>query len=291
MCGLAAIVLWSTTFALARSLSERVGPLTAGASVYVSGACFCAFGLWWSGGIAQAWRKIPRNYLWGCGSLFVLYTALIYLAVGRAWNREQLLEVALVNYLWPAATLIASLFLLGTRARVFLWPATLIALAGIFLVLTPGGRSSWNSIGAHVSDNPAPYAFAFAGAISWALYSNLARRWSRPDSQGGVAFFILATGVTLLALRYAAHEASSWKPQAILEALALGGITALAYWLWDFAMRKGDVLLVAAASYFTPLLSTFFSCAYLRVAPEPRVWLGCLLVVAGSIACWRSVSD
>ena len=41
--GLAAIVLWSTTIAVARSLSEQTGPLTAGACVYLIGGALCSF--------------------------------------------------------------------------------------------------------------------------------------------------------------------------------------------------------------------------------------------------------
>ena len=35
--GLGAILLWSATFAVARSLSEQIGPLTAGAAAYLIG--------------------------------------------------------------------------------------------------------------------------------------------------------------------------------------------------------------------------------------------------------------
>jgi hypothetical protein len=38
--------------------------------------------------------------------------------------------------------------------------------------------------------------------------------------------------------------------------------------LWDVAMRKGNLLLVAAMSYFTPLFSTMLSCANLKVSPD-----------------------
>ena len=38
--GLGAILLWSATFAFARSLSEQVGPLTGGAVAYLIGGCF-----------------------------------------------------------------------------------------------------------------------------------------------------------------------------------------------------------------------------------------------------------
>jgi len=80
-----------------------------------------------------------------------------------------------------------------------------------------------------------------------------------------------------------------WSVRAGGEALALAGITVLAYTLWDVAMRKGNLLLVAACSYFTPLLSTLVSCAYLGVRPGWRLWAGCLALVLGSLLTWRSV--
>lgn len=75
------------------------------------------------------------------------------------------------------------------------------------------------------------------------------------------------------------------------EAGVLGAITALAYALWDVAMRKGNLLLVAACSYLTPLLSTLVSCAYLKVMPGSQLWVGCALIVVGSLVSWRSVFE
>ena len=56
-------------------------------------------------------------------------------------------------------------------------------------------------------------------------------------------------------------------------------------------MRNGDLLFVAACSYFTPLLSTLVSCAYLKVAPGYRLWVCCVVMVIGSLVSWRSLSD
>jgi drug/metabolite transporter (DMT)-like permease len=289
--GLAAILLWSITFAFARSLSEQVGPLTGGAAAYLIGGCFCLARLAWSRkGISQL-LKLPRLYLFGCGSLFVFYTAAIYLAVGLAKDREQLLEVALVNYLWPALTILFSLPLLKKRASFWLGPGTALALTGVCLVMTQGAHVSWMSWREHLQNNPAAYALALAGAVSWALYSNLTRRWSGPESDGAVGLFIPATGLVLLALRFLTTEPTGWSVRAVGKASALAAVTTLAYILWDLAMRKGNLLLVVACSYFTPLLSTVVSCFYLGVSPGPKLWLGCLLLVSGSLITWRSVSD
>ncbi len=289
--GLAAIVLWSATVALARSLSERLGPLTAGACVYLVGGLLCLLWLGWQRTPMRQLLGLSWWYIFGCGSLFVAYTVLLYLAVGSAADRRQTLEIGLVNYLWPAATILLSLLLLDKRANMLLAPGTVLALVGEFLVITQGTRVSWPSFWGHVGANPAAYAFAFVGAVTWALYSTLARRWSRPETGGAVALFIPATGLTLLIMRLTSAESSTWSVQAVGEAVALGVCTVLAYALWDMAMRKGHLTLVVAFSYFTPLLSTLVSCVYLKVTPGLRLWAGCLLLALGSLMTWLSISD
>lgn len=289
--GFAAIFLWSTTIAVARSLSEQVGPLTAATGVYLIGGLLCLIQLWWVRTPLSYFLQLPRRYVLGCGLLFIFYTPTIYLAVGLASDREQVLEVGLINYLWPAATVLLSLPLLKKRANLLLLPGTVLALAGIFLVLTQGANVSWQSFTGHLRSNPAAYSMALGAALSWALYSNLTRRWSEPGSGGAAGLFMAATGLVLLAVRLGWKETTTWNAQAGWEMAVMGAITALAYGLWDVAMRKGNLLLVAACSYLTPLLSSFVSCVYLKVMPGPKLWVGCLLVVLGSFLTWLSVSD
>jgi drug/metabolite transporter (DMT)-like permease len=289
--GLAALVLWSLTVAFARRLSEQLGPLTAGACVYLIGGALCFVPLVRRRGAVRGLVKSSPWYVFGCGFLFVLYTAVLFLAVGSAADRSQAIEIGLVNYLWPTATVLLSLVLLNQRAGWLLLPGTVLALAGEFLVITQGDSLSWIAFRGHLQANPTPYALAFAGAVSWGLYSTLARRWSKPEAGGAVELFIPAAGLTLLVLSLLADESPAWNARAAGEAATLGTVTVLAYVLWDLAMRKGHLLLVAACSYFTPLLSTVVSCVYLQVAPGRRLWMGCLLLVAGSLLTWRSVSD
>jgi drug/metabolite transporter (DMT)-like permease len=68
-------------------------------------------------------------------------------------------------------------------------------------------------------------------------------------------------------------------------------VTFLAYVFWDHAMRRGNMILVAALSYFTPLLSTLFSAAYLGVVPGPAIWLACALVIGGALVCRAAVVE
>lgn len=289
--GLLAVLLWSSTVALARSISEGVGPLTAGASVFATAGIVLTIGLGFERRPLSRLRSLPRAYLFGCGALFLAYTAALFLALGLATGREQAIEVGLVNYLWPALTILLSLVILSKKARFGLIPGTVLALLGVVLVLTQGGSVSWQSLSANVSGNPVAYVLGLTAALSWALYSNLARRWAAPESGGGVPLFVVAAALAFSLLRLVFPEESGWSVRVVVEIALLGVATALAYLFWDIAMRRGDVVLVASCSYLTPFLATAFGCAYLGVMPGAQLWLGCLFIIGGSLLSWRSIDE
>lgn len=292
LVGLLALVLWSASVALGRSLSEQLGPLTTAAAVYLIDGVFCLAVL------GQKRRKVTapeppfsRLYLWGCGSLFALYMFAFYQALGLAADRLQVLEIGMINYLWPSLTILFSLLLLGHQAHLLLIPGTLLALGGIFLVLTHETDLSWTSFVHHLDANPLAYLLALVAALSWGLYSNLTRRWAGAGSRSAVPWFMFATGILLFFLRLSKPEPNAWTFRAGTELLSLALATALGYLGWDLAMRKGNVALVVACSYFTPLLSTLVSCAYLGIAASVRLWVGGLAIVAGSLISWVSIAD
>ncbi len=284
--GLVAILLWSTTVALARGLSEQLGPVTAAAAVFSVSAVAASFSLLRSKR-RQRILQLPARYLFGCGALFVGYMLLLFLAIGLAGNRQQVLEVGLVNYLWPVLTLLLSVVLLGKKSNWILFPGTLIALVGIYLVVTQGAAVSWQSL----SSNLAPNSLALAAAVAWALYSNLTNRWAGGQEEGAVILFLPVTALLLILISIVLDEPRQWSVRALAEALFLGIATYAGYMLWDNAMRKGNVVLVAAVSYMTPFLSTVVSSLYLAVVPGVRLWIGCGVLILGSVLSWLSVSD
>ena len=289
--GFLAILLWSATIAVARSISEQVGPLTAGAAVCCVSGALAVVRLALSGQRRRRIRRLPLKYVLGCGALFVAYMLALYLAVGLADGRQQVLEVGLLNYLWPATTILFTVLLLKKKAGLLLLPATLMALCGVFLVLTQGEDVSWHSFTRNVATKPAVYALALYAGVSWGLYSALTRRWAGRQAQGAVDIFLPATAVVLVVLCLLLEDGPEWTVRAAGETAFLGLATYVAYGLWDGAMRRGNVVMVAAGSYLTPLLSTLVTSLYLSVAAERSLWIGCAVLVAGSLLSWLSVSD
>ena len=292
MAGVGAILLWSSTVGVSRILTESLGAMTTGAAVYLlAGALGCAYVLI-SPTRRTKLRRLSRRYLFGCGGLFVFYTVCLYAAVGLASGRAQVLEVGVINYLWPGLTLVFSAAILRKRPRAILPLGVLMAFAGVVLVAWPPERRNWAAFEANFRANAWPYLLALACAVTWAMYSNLARRWAERAEGGGVPLFILASGLVMAAMSLLWREEPRWR-LALVGALAFMATCPglAAYVLWDLAMRRGNVTLSASAAYLTPLLSTGISCWLLGVLPPASLWVACGLVVGGALLCKLGIRE
>ncbi len=290
--GLLAIVFWSVTLGLARSLTEQLKPFTAAASIYLlAGVIGCGYLAVARKARGQLFR-LPALHLAGRGSLFVAYVVCIYLAIGLASSRQQAIEAGLINYLWPGLTLLLSVPILKNRARPGLLPGIVIAFAGAALATTQVEPFSVQAFLHNLRSGSVPYLFGLGAAITWALYSNLSRRWASDGQGAAIPLFVLASGLVLAGLRWLFPEQSHWTPRAVGELLCMALFPALlAYVCWDAAMRKGKVVLVAALSHFAPLLSVTVYSLYLGVPLGWRLWVACGLIMAGAVICKLSVVE
>src|SRR5207253_245285 len=162
-------------------------------------------------------------------------------------------EAGLLNYLWPLLIVLFSSLLPGERLLAHHIIGALLGLAGTVLLLMGGGGSGFEA-----GQLPG-LAAAFVAAFVWATYSVLSRRLKAVPTDA-VAGFCLATAV-LAALMHGVLETTVWPENTLqwLSVLALGiGPVGAAFYAWDIGMKRGDIRVLGAASYATPLLSTGF---------------------------------
>jgi drug/metabolite transporter (DMT)-like permease len=280
-CGLAAILLWSTATGLIRSVTQMFGPLAGAALIYSLGAVLLLIFLG-----RPRLRSFSRFYLVVGTSLFVAYEVCLSLALGFATSSTQAIQVGLLNYLWPSLTVLLAVFMNGQRARWSILPGTAIALFGIVWVVSGNGLS-WQSIVANVTSNPLSYSFAFSGAFIFALYCNVTRRWA--NGGNGVALFFILTAVVLW-MKYAisSEVIPTFTVRGGLELAAASGAMAGGYALWNVGILRGNLTLLATASYSAPVLSSAFAALWLGAALTAQLWQGALLVTAGSLICWTA---
>ena len=280
--GLMAVVLWGTVVGLIRGVSERFGPIGGAALIYTVGSAFLVLLL----GLPRV-RSFPRAYLLSGSLLFVAYEICLSLSLGFAANRGQAIELGIVNYLWPCFTVILAILINGQRASAWVVPGIALSLCGIVWVVGGDGGVSWERLVANVSSNPLSYGLAFSGAIIWAVYCNVTKRYA--DGKNGVAlFFMLTAAVLWIKYGFSAEPALTFAWPAVLELCVTGGAMAAGYALWNVGILNGNLTLLATASYFTPVLSTFFAAIWLSTRLTMTFWQGVAMVTAGSLICWAA---
>lgn len=281
--GILAILLWSGTVGLFRSIGEALGPVGGPAVIFtISGVLVVLFA-----GLPDI-RTLNRKQLLISGALFVAYEISLALSIGYAHNRSQAMEVGMINYLWPSLTMLFAVLLRQQSASfLLLAPGITLAFLGIVWVMKGNGDFSIARLAENFADNPLAYALAFLAAFLWAAYSVLSRRFGNGKSVVGL--FLLATA-GMLWMRYFLSEQPPirFSVPAVLEAMVLGISTATAYSAWNIGVQRGNIGLLAALSYFTPVLSSCLASIWLGVTPSWTFWLGVAMVTAGSLMSWAA---
>jgi drug/metabolite transporter (DMT)-like permease len=105
------------------------------------------------------------------------------------------------------------------------------------------------------------------------------------DAVGG---FCLATSALaflchLMSERWVAPSAGEW-----LAILGLGaGPVGLAFFVWDYGVKHGNIRTLGGFSYATPLLSTVLLIAFGAATATASVVFACLLTVGGAVLASR----
>jgi len=281
--GLASIGIWSTSISVSRLVTEDLGVLPASSLVLLAaGALLFAITSVRERGVGWLKRLAPKH-LAICGPLFIGYILLLYVAVGVAPTRLDALIAGLANYLWPTMILVFSVLILKHRARHrLLVPGVVLSLAGILLAssVTLGG---WRAMLSGLAGVPWFLAIGLIAALLWGLYSVLARVHRQTVSSGAVAVFLLVAGLVALIVSRGQWAESIWSTRAMLSGVYMAIFpNSVAYWLWDVAVRDGDVATLGAVSNLIPVLSTLVGTAVLAIGLRWELIGGAVVVVLGA---------
>ena len=243
VAALGAIALWATLAALGLSL-RHVPPFLLTGVALVIGSLIALPWIWRArAGLRLPWRTLALGVYGLFGFHFLLFLAL---------RSAPPVEANLVNYLWPLLMVVlAPVLLVNVPLRAVHVVAALLGFAGAALAIVGGSGGISGSGGWHNG-----YALAMASAFVWASYSLWCQRVA-PFPTAAIGLFALLSGLLSLAC-HAAMEPSvvlSSQDWWLLAAMGLGPLGA-AFFLWDIALKSGDVRQIGILSYITPLAST-----------------------------------
>ena len=286
LIGFSAILQWSAIVGLLKKISFSIGADLAVTCMY----SFSAVILLLIFRIPNL-KLIPKPYLIFATLLFVVYELCFSYAIALAQSAQQAIEISLVNYLWPSMTIIALILFKEVKFNPFVIIGLAVSLGGIVLIQTGNGHFSWTTIFSNIQQNPVSYLLAFVGALLWSLYCVITRKYSQGHNP--IALFFLVITIVLWAKMFLLHgvpEFPSIEPDILIYMLLLSVVTALGYAAWNIGIIQGNIAILVALSYFSPIFSTLISMTILQTSLPIEFWHGVLLVTGGSLICWVSTN-
>jgi len=277
--GLGAIALWSV-LALLTASAGAIPPFELAALTFTVGG---GLGLAYAVARGRLAALIQPWPVWavGIGGLFG-YHALYFAAL----NRAPPAEASLIAYLWPLLIVLFSALLPGERLRTRHLVGAALGFAGAATLFAgKAGGFSFAAIDPRVLSG---YALALACAFVWSSYSVLSRRLKAAPTEA-VAGFCLATAA-LAALCHFAFEPTV-APAGVTQWAAIVGLglgpVGLAFYVWDFGVKHGDIRLLGVAAYAAPVLSTLILVAAGFAPATLSLALACALIVGGAVVATR----
>ena len=221
----------------------------------------------------------PVVWLIGIGGLFG-YHFFYFTALRNA----PAVEASLIAYLWPLFIVLGSALMPGERLRWNHIAGALLGLAGTALIVSRGAGFSFDPRYAF------GYGMAFVCAFWWSGYSLLSRKFAEVPTTI-VTWFCLATAILSLVCHFLLEQTvlpktgGQWLAGFGLGLMLVGA----ACYAWDYGVKRGNIQVLGAASYASPLLSTLVLIATGFAEPSWRIALACALITAGAVLAAKSM--
>jgi drug/metabolite transporter (DMT)-like permease len=275
LAGLLAIILWSLASVVTRGSSEQIGAVLAGAIIYLSGgiAGLCLH--------PTATYHMLASVSWRVAVILFFYVTDVLaftLCIGLALTQRSAVDVTLINYLWPALTVIFTIVVFKQPTNSKVWLALMMALSGLMIALDP----EISGFSDRMAASPAVYALGVWAAVSWALYCVFSRKYADHIKGNMSAVAFICVGSVLAAAYLAQPSATLPAVEHLWLPTCLGVGLIIAYTAWDYAIRLGNYKLIVNLSFFIPILSTVLYWPVFDIVPTATFWIGVALLCVGS---------
>lgn len=248
-------LLWSTLgFALKLAVS-RIGSFAV--TVYMIGSSAVVLLVYLivigkAGRIVAAWRRMP---------LFFIYTGLTGLGLHQilymtGYSLLPASQVIIIHYLWPLTMVAMSAVIFRERVKALSVLFVVMGFCGLYVAVAKGTLLD--------IDLNRGVIITFLGSACWALFSVLIKHRQFDVDVGTFLFHVF--GLVFLAALSPAYELTiDLTPGEVLGLIYLGVFpTAIAYILWNRALRLAPTSLCSNIVLLMPVLSLIWIRLILR---------------------------
>ena len=219
----------------------------------------------------------PRLQL-GRGAAVALATLCFFLGV----MAMPLADATAIQFTSPILTALLAPLVLGERTRRTTWVATLLAFAGVLVVLRPNlveiGLAAFFPVGA-------------AFGMSWLMMLNRMAAGAAPVMV--MQFLLAAIAAPLLVaaaavLHFAGYPIGRPSIEVVAKCLAVAVFATLGHTLIFAAVARASASLVAPMTYVQLLVAAGLGWLWFGDPPDAATFGGAALIIAGGLLLWRA---
>lgn len=277
--GFGAVLLWSL-LALFTAESGNIPPFQLTAMSFALGSSIGLISWIFRPHAIRALKQPVSIWLLSVGALFGYHFTYF-----TALKNAPPVEAGLIAYLWPLLIIIFSALLPSEKLKRNHIIGGLLGFLGAAFIVSGGNGIDFKS------EYIFGYSMALLCALIWSSYSVFLKSVSS-ISTDVVTGFCFVTAICAL-VAHLMMEETVW-PKTNIEWLAILGLglgpIGLAFYVWDYGMKHGDIQVLGALSYLAPLLSTLI---LIFVGHGEFTWvigLACLLITAGALIAARKIA-
>ena len=239
-------------------------------------------------------KALGLGYYIGTGIFLFLNNTLLFLAIGLASNEKELLIVTIINYLWPMLIHVFKIPVLHIKVKPLTFIISVIlGICGVILAFSQEYTlRELMELAKNLDDNFLAYLLALLTAVSWALYSNLTKKFVTDDDFAALPIIFMLSGLPFLYLlisqgnfEFKSLELVYSNPELIYTIVFP---TALGYIFWNIAMKKGNKDLVVSISFIIPFLAVLFIGLKFSTKVGMLTWVASLFLISSAYLIYRA---
>lgn len=298
LAGILAVLFWGSNVAFSKSVFKTEGNFNGAFYIYFCSGILNFIILLFAFGKKNFFGKLKSlslKYFYTTAVFFVINNVLLFVAIGFTKTNNELLIVTIINYLWPSLIYIFKIPILKVKVKplIFIF-AIMSVLAGLFLVFFQ--EYSFGEIVEMFKFNDTnilAYLIALLAATSWAVYSNLIKKFETTDDIAAIPVVFIFSGLFFAFIQLISGKIETIDFSVIFTNYNLIFMilcpTSLGYLFWYFAMKHGNKNLVTSVSYFIPVISILIISSVNKFRVELFFWIGTILIITGAVLSYKSI--
>lgn len=292
--GIVSIILWSTGNYTHRKIAQNMGIFFGiGLSYTISGL----IGIVINHIFYRSYTKITKITIL-IYSVFIISTIALSLTFTISPAGDVLLQLIVINYMWPIILNISLLLVLNFKARnkILLTIGIITGIFGIVIACVGFNFQKINFV-IYVKDYYYCYIYDLISVGTWVLYSILLKKHTVLIKNDHTSVSMFLTGIISIIISFIIPKYNNYNNISydfinilcfIYETIIISYLT---YFLWSLSTKYGNLKFLNNFGLLAPIMSVLSTSLYYEIPISQNIIYATIILITSSFLCNYSIIE